>query len=447
MMHLKIRRGLKLTLEGVPKGQVCTLPDPKTQALDLSVFSWLRFLLLKKVGDRVTIGEPLVEDKSCPGRVFVSPACGTIHEVRRGLKRQILSIVLVTSQPTTYFEHTPLKKYNQKELLSYLMKGGIFPHIRVRPCLQLPSLDKVPDAIFIKALDAAPFAPPFEMEILGNEIFFEIGLASLSSLAPCHLIYHYQSKCKALTQATDVFKHTAEGPYPISHASVHIAAVRPIKTNQEQIWTLTASDVILIGRLLKEGRYFPQKIISIAGSAILENQRGFFRLPQGFPIKELMQERLKTAPCRLISGDPLMGTKMSQEDHIKFFDRTVCALFDPEEKRSFAHFFHLKPTGYSALPTYLKRKTFPLFTTSNHGEKRPFIDGQIYQRVMPLPIVVIALIKALLAEDYALAKHLGLLTIAPEDFALPTFICPSKIEMVEIVERGVRAYASEYLIS
>ena len=443
-MHLKIKRGLNLNLEGTPQGQVHTLPPPPTQALDLSPFLFLRFSLLKKVGDQVTIGEPLLEDKSCVGRVFVSPASGVIHAIHRGLRRQILSIIITTSQPEKYFEHPPLETQNPKELLSYLMKGGIFPHIRVRPCMQLPSPDKMPKAIFIKALDTAPFAPPFEMDILGNEIFFKRGLSALALLAPCHLIYHYKSTCQALIEAPHVFKHTAEGPYPISHASVHIAALCPIKTPKEPIWTLTVNDIITIGRLLKEGRYLYQKIISIGGASILENKRGFFRLPQGFPIKELMQKRLKTPSCRIISGDPLMGTKVSQEDHIKFFDRTVCALPNPEKKRLFGHFFRFKPTGYSVLPTYLKRKNSPLFTISNHGEKRPFIDGEIYQRVMPLPIIVVALIKALLVEDYELAERLGLLTVAPEDFALPTFICPSKIEMVEIIKQGLHAYASEH---
>ena len=64
---------------------------------------------------------------------------------------------------------------------------------------------------------------------------------------------------------------------------------------------------------------------------------------------------------------------------------------------------------------------------------------------MPFQIPTMHLIKAILAEDYDLAVELGLLEVAEEDFALPAFICPSKIEMVEIVKNGLQAYAEEYL--
>ena len=49
----------------------------------------------------------------------------------------------------------------------------------------------------------------------------------------------------------------------------------------------------------------------------------------------------------------------------------------------------------------------------------------------------------MLAEDYDLAELLGLLEVDSEDFALPTFVCPSKMEMTEIIKNGIKRYASE----
>ena len=62
---------------------------------------------------------------------------------------------------------------------------------------------------------------------------------------------------------------------------------------------------------------------------------------------------------------------------------------------------------------------------------------------MPMRIPAIALVKAIASEDFELAEQLGLLEVAPEDFALPTFIDPSKNEMVDIVRTGMRRYAAE----
>jgi Na+-transporting NADH:ubiquinone oxidoreductase subunit A len=62
------------------------------------------------------------------------------------------------------------------------------------------------------------------------------------------------------------------------------------------------------------------------------------------------------------------------------------------------------------------------------------------------------LVKAVMAEDYDLAEQLGLLEVDAEDFALPTFVCPSKtfvcpskMEMTDIVSQGLKAYAKEVL--
>lgn len=80
-----------------------------------------------------------------------------------------------------------------------------------------------------------------------------------------------------------------------------------------------------------------------------------------------------------------------------------------------------------------------------HGEERAFVDGAIYDRVMPLPIETMLLVKMLLTEEYEKGEALGLLGVHPEDFALPTYVCPSKIEMTEIVKEGLKAYALQYL--
>ena len=77
---------------------------------------------------------------------------------------------------------------------------------------------------------------------------------------------------------------------------------------------------------------------------------------------------------------------------------------------------------------------------------RPFIDSTLYDKVMPLEVPTMLLVKAILAEDYDLASSLGLLEVVGEDFALPTFVCPSKMEMVEIVNKGLKSYAKEILL-
>ena len=55
---------------------------------------------------------------------------------------------------------------------------------------------------------------------------------------------------------------------------------------------------------------------------------------------------------------------------------------------------------------------------------------------MPMQIPSMLLVKALMAKNYDLADELGLLEVDSEDFALPTFVCPSKIEMTSTIRHG-----------
>jgi len=53
------------------------------------------------------------------------------------------------------------------------------------------------------------------------------------------------------------------------------------------------------------------------------------------------------------------------------------------------------------------------------------------------------LIRAVLAGDTDEAITLGILETVPEDFALCDFICPSKIEVQEIIRDGLQQIKAE----
>ena len=64
---------------------------------------------------------------------------------------------------------------------------------------------------------------------------------------------------------------------------------------------------------------------------------------------------------------------------------------------------------------------------------------------MELDVPTMQLVKAVMAEDYDMAEELGLLAVDGEDFALPSFVCPSKIDMTDIIKGGLKAHAAEVL--
>ncbi len=449
-MHIKVKQGLDVPIKGKPQGSVTTLPTPTLSALDLSPFDTLRFNLLVKVGDEVSIGQPLAEDKACENRMFVSPSLGRIKEIVRGLKRRILSLVIEGNGTDSYFESQALdiQQASKEEIVSRLMKGGVFAHLRMRPCNRLVDPTRLPKSIFVNAVESAPFRPQAELELEGEQEAFQFGLDALAKLSDGKV--HLVKRKSSPIHGEGVTLHTIEGPHPAGNTSVHIYHIDPILSSDHLIWTATVNDVITIGKLLKEGKYYPNRVISIAGEGVLPDQCSYYKVRRGMQVNELMQKRLAEGEFRLISGDPLMGEKVEGEDFLGFYHNVLCAIPNPSEKREFLHFFRPGIKKYTATRTYLsghgpKSHQDVSFTTSQHGEERAFVDGSVYEKVMPFRISTIHLVKAFLAADYEKATQLGALEIDAEDFALPSFICPSKIAMTQIVREGLRSYVEQYL--
>ena len=462
MVHIKISKGLDIPIVGkptgtprplIPGGEVSPLMTPQHIGLDLSSFEEIKFKVLVRLEDQVKLGQPLLEDKDSPGRFFVSPAGGVIREIRRGLKRRLLDIVIEVAKQEEIEQHSAidLQHISRPELIERLKLGGLFTHIRQRPFNFLAHPNKTPRSIFVKAIESAPFVPPAELQVAGYEKEFQTGLDALSKLTDgaVHLIYRQETTSRAFLEAKRVQKHTAEGPHPVANASVHIAQIDPIRSAEDVVWTINAHAVVAIGFFLLHGHYFVPRVISIAGAGILEGRTGYFKVREGYPISALLAGRLKKGAVRLISGDPLMGHQVEPEDFLGYEDMVFCAI--PENtKREFLSFFRLGGHKYTFSGTYLSghldhdQREYD-FTTNQHGEHRAFIDSSMSDEVMPLDISTMHLIKAVSAEDYDLATQLGLLEVDSEDFALPSFVCPSKIEMVDVIKKGLHRYAADIL--
>jgi Na+-transporting NADH:ubiquinone oxidoreductase subunit A len=449
-MKIVIKRGLDIPLQGKPRGSLQDLPTPKHISLNLNLFEEMRFRLLVKVGESVQIGQPLLESKVNPGQLFVSPAGGVVSEIRRGAKRQLENVVIQLQEEETYWQHERInyEMTSRDAILAFFMRTGLFPHLRLRPFSKVPHLGQLPRDIFVTALETLPFEPSQEMQVEGYEDYFQLGLQVLAKITTgkVHLVYSKATRSAPFLQAKNVEHHTVSGPHPAGSSSVHIHFIAPIQRHDDFVWTLAALDVVVIGKMMLEGQYHPHRVLSIAGTGIEEGKRGFFRGRMGYPMQELIANRLIPQSLCFIAGNPLTGFKTDLEGFLGFGCTCFSVIPETATREAF-HFLRLGAHKFSATGAYLsghQRATKGLpFTTNQHGEERAFIDPVVYDRVMPMRIPTVFLIKAILAEDFELAEHLGLLEVVPEDFALPTFICPSKIEMIDIVRKGLRLYAQE----
>lgn len=449
-MDIVIKKGLDIPLTQQATSQIESRKVTKT-ALTFDTFLTSKGIkLLVKPGDHVSQGSPIAQDKDGSGRFFVSPASGQIEDIRRGARRSLKAIVIALDEtPALSLPSLSPKQIERDALIQAMIERGLFAHIRQRPFNRLADPQKKPRSIFVKALESAPLGFHPEAQVEQHKESFQAGLDFLKVLTDgsVHLV-HETKTTPAIASAQNVLHHTASGPHPRSLTSVHIHHVDPIRSSDDVIWTLSAWDVIVIGATLTSGVYFNEKLVALGGDGFVDSKRCHLKTITGAYIGDLVHERLthsKHGEKRLISGSPLMGTQVTLDDFLHFEHSSLVALTE-SQNREFLHFFRPGLNKFTASGAYLgafmPSQEFK-FTTSQHGEERAFIDGEVYERVMPMRIPTIHLVKACMADDIDSAIELGLLEIDAEDFALPTFVCPSKVEMVEVMKEALERYSEQ----
>jgi Na+-transporting NADH:ubiquinone oxidoreductase subunit A len=75
--------------------------------------------------------------------------------------------------------------------------------------------------------------------------------------------------------------------------------------------------------------------------------------------------------------------------------------------------------------------------TNLHGGERAFVLTGVYEKVLPMDIFPMHLLKSILTGDIEMMEKLGIYEVAEEDFALCEYVCPSKIEIQAIVRKGI----------
>ncbi|AHK63649.1 Na(+)-translocating NADH-quinone reductase subunit A [Chlamydia avium] len=458
-MKITITQGLDLSLQGSPKESgFLKRIDPAFVSVDLRPYSALSLKLKVEPGDAIQAGAPIAEYKHFPGVFITTPVSGTVKDVRRGEKRSLIDVLIQKNpgQSQTKYSYD-LSQLTQKDLLEVFKKEGLFSLFKQRP-FDIPALPHLrPRDIFINLADNRPFIPSIEKHLSvfssREEGFyaFNVGvraIAKLFSLCP-HIISTDRLVLPENDLKSVAHLHKITGPYPSGSPSTHIHYIAPIANEKDIVFTITFKEVLAIGYLFLKGRILDEHVVALAGSGLKPSLRRYVITTKGADISSLLPlEEISSTNISLISGDPLTGRLCNGEiPCLGMRDSTVTVIPVPQQRESLS-FLRLginKPTRTRTyLSGFLKRKQTYMNPDANlHGEPRPIIDTEIYDKVMPMKIPVVPLIKAVITKNFESACMLGFLEVCPEDFALPTFIDPSKTEMLKIIQDALLLYAKE----
>ncbi len=318
--------------------------------------------------------------------------------------------------------------------------------VRQRPYHIVANPQDAPKAIFISGFDTSPLAPDYNF-IMDNssESLFRRGITALKKLTDgkINLVLNGKGDSSAvLKNASDVEISQFSGPHPVGNVGIQIHHLDPLNKG-EIVWFVNLQDVLAIGRLFEEGRYNHERIVALTGSEIMHPQ--YYRIKSGVSVSSMTNGNVKPGNLRYISGNVLTGTSVGQEGHVGFYDSQVTVI---PEGDYFEFFGWMKPglDKFSFSRTFASKlipsKGFRL-DTNLHGGERAFVMTGQYEKVVPMDIYPMQLLKAILAEDIDLMENLGIYEVAEEDFALCEYICPSKIEIQSIVRKGLEMMIKE----
>ncbi|HJX71067.1 MAG TPA: Na(+)-translocating NADH-quinone reductase subunit A [Bacteroidales bacterium] len=439
---IKIKRGLDIKLRGKAEKILIKHSPAGFYAVKPPDFCGLMPKIDVSVGQEVNAGTLLFHDKSRPEIHFTSPVSGVVKSVNRGERRRILEVVIERTGNNIRYESfnkgNPLDM-TREEVTANLLISGLWPAIRQRPYDIIANPADKPKAIFISAFDSAPLAPDYDFIIRESDTEFQTGINALTKLTKGRIHLNINADYPAsqvFTSAKNVQLNRFTGPHPAGNVGIQIHHIDPINKG-DIIWYLYPQDIISIGRLFLNGIYDASKIIALTGSEVLKPR--YFKLISGSSISNIINDNVTEGCPRYISGNVLTGTKIQPDGFIGYYDSQVTVI--PE---GFHHeFLGWAMPGfkkYSATRTFWSwlapGKDYRIDTNLNGGRRSFIITGQ-YEKVLPMDIYPMLLLKAILVEDIDLMENLGIYEVSPEDFALCEFVCVSKTEIQKIIRNGL----------
>ncbi len=402
--------------------------------------------MLVKEGDVVKAGTPLFIDKNRENICFPSPVSGTVSEIKRGDKRVLLEVRIEPDgrNEQEKFGVADPANLTKAEITDKLLKSGLWSLIRQRPYGIIANPDQTPKGIFISAFDTSPLASDNDFIVNGKGDLFQTGLDALAKLTgnKVYLNIGSNTSAKEFLNSRNVDITTFKGPHPAGNVGIQIHHLSPINKG-DIVWFTGVQDVITIGRLFKEGVYNSEIILALAGSEVIKT--GYYKTRRGACIGKMMEGNLKEGDLRIISGNVLTGTQIRRDNFPGFYDSMVTVI--PEGH--YHEFLGWALPGLNKLS--FSRSFFSWLTpgkqytvdTNLHGGVRAFVMTGQFEKVLPMNIYPMQLIKAAIASDIERMENLGIYEVEPEDLALCEFIDTSKTEIQTIIRNGLELVRKE----
>ena len=438
---IRIRRGLDIKLQGKAEKIYLKTERSLLYAIKPTDFTGITPRLAVKPGDLVKTGSLLFCDKNHPEIKFTAPVSGKVSDIIRGERRIILAVVIESDGKDEFIQFIKAEpsQLTKEKIIENLLESGMWPVIRQRPYSVIANPSDSPKSIFISGFDTAPLAPDIDFIVKDVPVEFQKGIDAMKKLTPgnIHLcIDGTKSASATFSSVKGVDIHKFKGPHPAGNVGVHIHHIDPINKG-DIVWFISPQDVIRIGRLFMDGQIDNTNIAAVTGSEVIKPS--YYKVLRCTSIAPLIKDNIKQGEHRFISGNVLTGSKIEKGGFLGFYDNQLTVI--PEGKNfDFLGWALPGIDKYSVSRSFFSwlapAKEYKIDTNLKGGHRAYVMSGE-YEKVFPMDIYPVHLIKAILAEDIDKMERLGIYEVAEEDFALCEFVCTSKTDVQSIIRKGL----------
>ncbi|WP_340203039.1 Na(+)-translocating NADH-quinone reductase subunit A [Ascidiimonas sp. W6] len=439
---IRIKRGLNLKLKGVAEKTVSEAPKSKFFAIKPTDFHQVTPKMVLKEGASVLAGDVLFFSKYSESVKFTSPVSGVLKEIRRGAKRRILEVIIEADGKDAFkeFGKKDPSSMEAAEVKNHILESGCWPFIKQRPYDVVANPEDKPKAIFISAYASAPLAADVSFVLQGREEDFQIGVNAIAKLTEgkVHLSTGKNEKT-FLDDVKGVTHHKVSGPHPAGNVGVQIHHIDPIDAG-ERVWVINPEDVAIIGALFNKGKFDASRIIALAGSEVKKPK--YYKAIIGSQISGYVYDAGVYTPdnIRIISGDVLTGNTVAPDGYLGFYSTLISVIPEGKEYRLFGWLpfkdNNIPSMSRTSLSWLFPNKRYEVNTNLNGEERALVVTGEM-EKVFPMDLFPMQLLKECLAGNIEKMENLGIYEVAPEDFCLVDYTNTSKIEAQEIIRESL----------
>ena len=445
---IKIKNGLTINLKGAAQNIIKKAATPKTISINPSNFHLIIPKMVVKIGQKISQGDVVFFSKKDERIKFCSPVNGVVKEIIRGAKRKIIEIIIesIGDNETNSKKAIDYKNLSGEQVKNLLLDSGCWPFIKQRPYDIIANPSDNPKSIFISTFNSAPISADFQIILDDQKEEFKHGVKILSKLFSGDLNIGIEKNNKSfLNDIENVKINTFNGPHPAGNVGVQIHHIDPINSG-EKVWTLGAEDVANIGRYFMTGSYNPVRTLAVSGPPV-KNPK-YYKTIAGSELCEIIKDAgiNQNDNLRFINGDVLTGYKVESDNYLGFYNNTLSVLREGNHYRMFGWvpFVNNKvPSIYKTSFSWLfPNKKYDLDTNLNGEERALVVTGEM-EKVFPMDILPMQLLKECMAGNIEKMESLGIYEVAPEDFSLIDYSSSSKIEAQYIIRKGLDLMIAE----